>query len=319
MKTLLALAFCLASTAAIAQEAWPSRPIRIINPYPAGGASDVIARSIGEVLAQRLKQPVIVENRTGAAGQIGANACRSAPPDGYTFCILLSDILVIHPYVYKSLQYDVNRDFVPVVSLAAVDVVILAGGKSPAKDLKEFAAASRSEKKPLTWSTFGTGSSAHLLLEQISRSLGVEITNVPYQGGAPANAALLGGQVDMTLSGYGIVAQHVTAGSLKPLAVLGSKRIAALPSTPTLSEQGVDFKAQLWQALLAPRGTPAMVVNTMNAQINEILRDPAFVAKHFTPGGYTVTGGTPDDLSETVRQDSAEWGALAKTLNIKLD
>ena len=319
MKKLLALTFCLASTLCLAQEAYPSRPIKIINPYSAGGASDVIARSIGEVLGQRLKQPVIVESRTGAAGQIGANACRSAVPDGYTFCILLSDILVIHPHLYSKLPYDVNRDFAPVVSLVNVDAIVAAGGKSPAKDLKEFAAIARNTKTPLTWSSFGNGSSAHLLLEQISKSLGVEITNVPYQGGAPANAALLAGQVDMTLSGYGIIAQHVSGGSLKPLAALGRRRIALLPNTPTLSEQGVDFKAQLWQALFAPRGTPVAAINTMNTAINEVLRDPAFVAKHMTPGGYTVTGGTPADLAEIVRSDSVEWGVVAKALNLKLD
>ena len=240
-------------------------------------------------------------------------------PDGYTFCILLSDILVIHPHLYKNLPYDVTRDFAPVMSLVNVDVIVAAAAKSPAKDLKEFATVAKNSKTPLTWGSYGNGTSAHLLLEQVSRSLGAEITHVPYQGGAPANAALLAGHVDMTLSGYGIIAQHVAAGTVKPLAALGRKRITLLPNTPTLSEQGIDFKAQLWQALFAPRGTPVAAINTVNLAINEILRDPAFVARHMTPGGYTVTGGTPADLAEIVRSDSVEWGVVAKALNIKLD
>ena len=309
----------LASTLCSAQDAYPSRPIKIIIPYAPGGASDVIARALGEELTPRFKQPVIVESRTGAAGTIGANACKSAPPDGYTYCILLTDILAIHPFLYKKLPYDVTTDLVPVMSLAVVDSVVMGNGKSPAKDLKELAALAKASNRPLTFGTFGVGSSAHLLVEQLSKSLGVEINAIPYQGGAPANAALIGGQVDMTLSGYGIIAQHIVAGTVKPLAALGKKRIALLPNTPTLAEQGVNFRAELWQALFAPRDTPAAAINTLSAAINEILRNPQFVAKYMTPGGYTVTGGSPADLAETIRQDTAEWGVLAKTLNLKLD
>lgn len=319
MKRMIALAFALFSAAALAQDAYPSRPIRIINPFPAGGAADVIARSIGEQLATRLKQPVVVDNRTGAGGRIGAQACKAAPPDGYTFCLLLSDILVIHPHIYKSIPYDVARDFTPVVPVVNVNTFVVVGGASPANDLKDLAAAARAGRKTLTWSTFGTGSSSHLLLEQVSRSLGMEITNVPYQGGAPANAALLAGQVDMTLTDYGTVSQHMATGALKPVATFSKRRLPFLPNTPTLTEQGVDFKAQIWQALFAPAGTPPSAIGMVNAAVNEILRDPAFVARVMTPAGYTVTGGTPADLAESVRQDSAEWGALARALNVRLD
>ena len=319
MKKVLALALSLLSAACLAQDAWPSRPIRIINPFPAGGAADVIARSIGEQLALKLKQPVVVDNRTGAGGRIGAQACKAAPPDGYTFCLLLSDILVIHPHIYKSIPYDVARDFAPVVPVVNVNTFVVVGGASPAKDLKDLAASAKAGRKPLTWSTFGTGSSAHLLLEQVSKSLGLEITHVPYQGGAPANAALLSGQVDMTLTDYGTVSQHMATGALKPVATFSKQRMPFLPNTPTLAEQGVDFKAQIWQALFAPAGTPAAAIGMVNATVNEILRDPAFVAKYMAPAGYTVTGGTPAELGENVRQDSAEWAVLARALNVKLD
>lgn len=320
MKRVLALALALASAAGgMAQEVYPSRPIRIINPFPAGGAADVIVRNIGEALGPRLKQPVFVENRTGAAGMIGAQACKSAAPDGYTFCILLSDILVIYPHIYKNISYDAVKDFAPVVSLANVDTIIAAGGSVPAKDLKELAAWAKASRRTLTWSSYGNGSSSHLLLEQVAKSLGVPITNVPYQGGAPANAALLAGHVDLTLSAYGNLAQQVAVGAVKPMATLNRKRLAALPDTPTLGEQGVEFKAQLWQALFAPKGTPPAAIQTINAAVNEILRDPAFVARSMAPGGYSVTGGTPAELDEIVRQDGSEWGALAKSLNLRLD
>lgn len=315
----LAATVGLAPATVVAQEAYPSKPIKFIVPYSPGGASDVIARAVGEQLTQRFKQPVIVESRTGAAGQIGANACRQAPPDGYTFCILLTDILAIHPYTFKKLPYDVSKDFASVISLVNVDAVVIASGKSPAKDLRELAALEKKAKGRLIFGSFGTGSSAHLLLERMSRVFSVEITHVPYQGGIPANMAVMGGLVDMSLSGYGIIAQHIAAGTVKPVAVLGKMRIALLPNTPTLSEQGIDSKAELWQALFAPKGTPASVINTINAAINEILRDPAFVARHLTPGGYTVTGGSPADLDETIRQDSAEWSAIAKALNLSLE
>lgn len=319
MKVVLALALSLVSAACLAQDTYPSRPIRIINPFPAGGAADIIARGVGEQLALKLKQPVVVDNRTGAGGRIGAQACKAAPPDGYAFCLLLSDILVIHPHIYKNIPYDVAKDFAPVVPVVNVNTFVAVAGASPAKDLKELAAGAKAGKKTLTWSTFGTGSSAHLLLEQVSKSLGMEITHVPYQGGAPANAALLAGHVDMTLTDYGTIAQHMTTGTLKPVAAFSRQRLPFLPNTPTLTEQGVDFKAQIRQALFAPAGTPPAAIGMVNAAVNEILRDPAFVARVMTPAGYTVTGGTPAELGEHVRQDSAEWGVLAKALNVKLD
>lgn len=317
VRFLLVLACCI-TTVCTAQPDYPAKPIRIINPYSPGGGSDVVTRSLGEALRERIKQPIVVESRAGASGMIGANACKNSPPDGYTFCILLSDILVINPYIYKNISYT-NADFLPITSLVNIDALVLARQKLSANNLTELVAEAKKPGSKLTWGTHGIGSSSHLLMEKMNQSQKIDLTNVPYQGSTPANVAVLADQVDVTMTAYGLVAQHIAKGSMKPLGVLGKSRVALLPGVPTLSEQGIDFKGQLWYGLFAPKGTPEAIVQLINREINVILQDPNFVAKSLAPLGFSPSGSTPAELADRVRVDSLEWGGLAKSLNLNLD
>ncbi len=322
MKLLKAFSCCAALLAAcfsvFAQSPWPSRTIRIINPYPPGGSSDQLVRPIAEKLAAALRQPVIVENKAGASGMIGATACKQAPADGYTLCILFSDILAINPYIYKTISY-ASKDFVPIVGLAKVDALVVTRPSLGITSMKTLEQAARARPGQLSFSSAGVGSSPHLIGEQISKSFRVEFNHVPFQGTAPAVVALLGGQVDATMTTYSVASQHITGGKLIPLAVLGDKRLAALPNVPTLTEEGVPFEGQVWQGLFAPAGTSERVITLLNNAVNTVLSDPEFIRAQLTANGFTAMGGPPQELQRRVNIDGAVWGGLAKNLNLKLE
>lgn len=319
MKALLALAFAAVCGFAHAQADYPSKPVRVIVPYPVGGAADTIARHVGQVLTRRTGQPVIIENRSGASGMIGATACKLAPADGYTFCMLFSDIVAINPFIFSKIAYDVDKDFAPVVHVVNVDGVIVAPAAFPPNTLKEFIEYSKANPGAVNWASIGVGSSPHLLLEKINKSAGTDVKHVPYQGGGPVTVALLANQVHVTMSGYGLVAPHIKSGKMKTFGALGTKRSSLIPDIPTLVEQGVDFTGELWLGLFAPAGTSPAQIDVINRHVNAIIADPGFVQQNLSPGGYAPTGGPPQALTERVRRDRQEWGGLAKALNLSLD
>lgn len=319
MKLLISLALAASCLTVHAQADFSQKPIRIIVPYPTGGAADTIARSVGNVLTKRLNQTIVIDNRGGASGMIGATACKTAAADGYNYCMLFSDILAINPFVFKRIAYDAQKDFVPVIHVVNVDGVVVAPTSLPANNLRELVAYAKANPGKLNWASIGVASSPHLVLEKINKSAGTDIKHIPYQGGGPVTAALLASQVDVTMSGYGLVAPHIKAGRMKALGALGARRSPLIPDIPTLVEQGVDFTGQIWLGLFAPAGTPAGNIEVLNKHINEILADPAFVQQNLTPGGYAPTGGPARALSERVRSDQQQWGDLARSLNLALD
>ena len=319
MKMLLALAFAVVCTIAHAQADYPSKPLRFIVPYPVGGAADTIARHVGQVLTKRTGQTVIIENRGGASGMIGATACKLAAADGYTFCMLFSDIVAINPFIFKKIAYDAEKDFAPVIHVVKVDGVIVAPTAFPPNTLKELVAYAKANPGAINWASIGVGSSPHLLLEKINQSAGTDMKHVPYQGGGPVTTALLAGEVHVTMSGYGLVAPHIKSGKMKTFAALGTKRSSLIPEIPTLVEQGVEFTGELWLGLFAPAGTSPAQIDVINRHVNAIIADPAFVAQNLSPGGYAPTGGAPQALTDRVRRDQQEWGGLAKALNLGLD
>lgn len=298
---------------------FPTRPIRIIVPYAPGGATDVIARSLGEALSRRIGKSVVVENRAGAGGIIGVNVCRSASPDGYTYCMLLADSIVIQPNFYKKLPYDPLTDLAPVIPVVNVGAVVATTNRYHAKTLKDLADEIKKSGGPANFGSHGPGTSAHLALELISRSMSVPITHVPYQGGGHVIAAMLGKQVDMTTTAYGILAQHIAKGTFNPIAVVGRGRLALLPNTPTLKEQGMEFEAEVWQGLFAPKNTPKDAIEFMNTEVNKVLRDTAFIEGSLAPQGFLPLGGSPSEFALTIKRDAAAWGGLAKPLNLVLD
>ena len=319
MKLLLSLVMAACCLTAHAQADFSHKPIRFIVPYPAGGAADAISRALGSVLTKRLNQTIVVDNKGGASGMIGATACKTAPADGYNYCMLFSDIVAINPFVFKRIAYDSQKDFVPVIHVVNVDGVVVVPTSLPANNLKELAAYAKANPGKLNWASIGVASSPHLVLEKFNKTMGTDIKHIPYQGGGPVTAALLANQVDATMSGYGLLAPHIKAGTMKALGALGAQRSPLIPTIPTLAEQGVDFTGQIWLALFAPTGTPNAQIDLLNKHINEILADPAFVAQNLTPGGYAPTGGTPKALADRVRSDQQQWGDLARSLNLALD
>lgn len=318
MKMLLPLLLALTTITAFAQADFSAKPLRIISPYPPGGAADALARQIAAPLGKRLNQSVVVENKPGAGGSIGATACKSSPPDGYTYCMFLTDIVALNPYTFKRLAYDADRDFAPVASVASLELVIVGPAAGPGT-LKEALAYAKANPGKLNWGSFGIGTSAHLLLEKIKKSAGVDIQHIPYQGGGPAVNAVLSGEVQLTMLAAAQAQPHIQSGKMKPLAALGGRRLATFPEVPTLAEQGIDFNSTLWLGLFAPVGVSAAHVAVVNRTVNEILSDPSFVQQVLVPAGYLPIPGTPQAFTERVKRDQLEWGSIARGLNLALE
>lgn len=318
MKTLLPLLMVLAVGVAHAQADFSPKPVRIISPYPPGGAADALARQIAAPLGKRLNQSVVVENRPGAGGTIGANACKSSPPDGFTYCMFLTDIVALNPYTFKRLACDADRDFIPVAAVASLELVIVGPATGPGT-LKEALAFAKANPGKVNWASFGIGTSAHLLLERIKKSAGVDIQHIPYQGGGPAVNALLSNEVQLTMLAAAQALPHIQSGKMKALAALGNKRLATFPEVATLSEQGIDFTSTLWLGLFAPVGSSPGHLATVNRNVNEILTDSAFVQQVLAPAGYLPIPGTPQSFAERIRRDQSEWGGIARGLNLALE
>ena len=312
---LLSSLFALAAASA-AQSQYPDKPIRIMVPYPPGGAADAVSRDIGAQLTQKLGQAIVVENRSGANGNIGAAACKSARADGYTLCMIYSDIFTINPFVYKNIPFGVEKDFVPVAGVVNVDVVVLAPTSAKIARLN---GDWHKKSSTLNWSSTGMGGSSHLLMSKINATFGTSIAHVPYQGGGPAMQSLLSNEAQFSMIGLAQALPHITAGKVVPLAVLGDKRSVSAPDVPSIAEAGIDFSGTVWLGLFAPAGMDPAQILKINHAVNEILEDPKFVAQNLRPGGYTPIAGAPEALIQRVRRDQKEWRPLADSLNLGLE
>jgi tripartite-type tricarboxylate transporter receptor subunit TctC len=320
-KTLGALlaGLCLAlSPLAMAQDNFPSRPVRMIVPYPAGGGGDILARAIADAFQKSTGQAMVIENRAGANGMIGASACKSAAPDGYTYCLPVSDVMAINPHIYKKVPYDVERDFAVVAPVATVVLAVAVNSSVPATNLKEFAAWSQANAQKANFATWGVGSAAHLLQAQFNKSMNGSLTNVPYPGVPQMLQATLAGDAAGTLLFYGPIAQFINEGKLRPLAVLAGERYHALPNVPTVSEAGFNFTPTVYYGVYAPAGTPAPVLARMNQLLTTAAADPA-VLKTMNAAGFAPLNESPKAFAERVARDRAAWGPVAKSLNLSLE
>ncbi len=304
--------------AAQAQGSYPDRPVRIIVPFGAGGSSDSIARIVGQSLERTARVPVVVENKPGASGMIGAAACKAAAPDGSTYCLFLADIVTIHPWVFRKLPYDAERDFVAVAQLGDPEIGIMVPAAHPARTLGELVAYSKANPGKVNWASYGVGTASHLVLDKINRTFNAGITHVPYKSVPDINAALLSSQVDVSYMGWGNYSQFAKAGRMRTIAVVGSQRARTMPDVPTLAEQGVDFKPIPWFGLFAPAGTPAPIVERFNKLVVDALADPG-VLKQITEQGYFPQPMSAAAFADLVRRDRAVWGEVARGLNLNLD
>lgn len=295
-------------------QTFPRKPVKLIVPFPPGGTPDMLARILGQQVSQIAKQQVIVDNRPGAGGNVAMEVVARAAPDGYTLIMGTIGTLAINPFVYKSVGFDVGRDFAPVVIAGSISNLLAVHPSVPVGSVRELVDLAR--KKPLTYASSGFGSSLHLTSEYFQSLAGVDLQHVPYRGSALAVTALVSGETQVMFDNMPTIAPHVVAGKLKPLAVTGTKRSHLFPGVPTMKEAGYpDVIVTPWFGILAPAKTPPEVVARLNALFNDALRNST-VLKRFEEMDVEPGGGTPARFAELIRTESAKWSRLVQDKKI---
>jgi tripartite-type tricarboxylate transporter receptor subunit TctC len=314
----LAVTLALGAPPAVAQS-YPARPIRIIVPYPPGGTSDILARTLGQKLTDTLGQPIVVENKPGANGNLGAEFVAKSPPDGYT--LLLADIgaLVISPSVYPTLAFDPAKDFAPVTMVAYSPHILVVNPSVPANSVKELVALANAKPGKLNFAISGVGGAPHLAGVDFALRTGIKWEYIPYKGGSQAIADVAAGQADVTLNGMLATYPLVQGGRLKLLAVSSAKRMSAIPDVPTIAESGVPgFETGSWQGVVAPAGTSPDIVAKLNATIAGILNTPDMRAS-LAKQGAEVRTNSPQEFGTFIRTEKAKWAKVVKDANVKID
>ncbi|MCY0857642.1 Bug family tripartite tricarboxylate transporter substrate binding protein [Cupriavidus sp. D39] len=308
---ILGTALMSVGVVAFAADNWPARPISLVVPFAAGGTTDIIGRTIGQKLGEALRQPVVIDNRPGAGGTLGAANVARAQADGYTF-LLATVAHTMAPGIYKTLPYDFTKDLDPVGMVALTPNVLLVNQMIPAKSVPELIAYIKAHPGKVNYGSAGTGSTEHLSGELFRAMTGTDIAHVPYKGGAPMMTDLIAGQIQMAIETSPSAAPHVRSGKVKALAVTTAKRSTAYPGVPTLDESGVKgFEVTTWYALMAPRGTPPAVEQRVSAELAKVLKLPE-VQKRFEEQGVTAGDMTPTQLSGFIRSETAKWTKVAK-------
>ncbi|WP_430422203.1 Bug family tripartite tricarboxylate transporter substrate binding protein [Methylibium petroleiphilum] len=312
-----ALAVAMAGSSAMAQ-AWPNKPISLIVPFPAGGTTDVLARALGEKLAQSLGQPVIVENKPGAGATLGADFVAKARPDGYT--LLMGAVHhTIAPSVYKKLPYDFQKDFAPITTVALVPNVLVVNAATPAKNVAELVALAKAQPGKLTYGSNGNGTAQHLIGTQFENATGTEVIHIPYKGSGPLATDLLGGQITMSFDTVTPVLQHIKSGKLRALAVTTNKRSSALPDVPTLEEAGLKgFNIGTWFGVLAPVATPKDVVSRLNAEMVKVIQSPDF-RKRMDEIGAEPIGNSTDQMGQQIKGETEKFAKLVKDAKVTIE
>jgi tripartite-type tricarboxylate transporter receptor subunit TctC len=315
---LSAVLLCVAAGEAAAQH-YPSKPIRLIVAFPPAGATDVVARAIGQKLSEALGQQVFVENRPGAGGNIGAEAAAKSAPDGYTLFLAALTNHAIAASVYSKLNYDLTTSFTPVSLVANVPHMLVAHPSLPVNSVKELIELAKAKPGVLNAASQGNGTLSHLELELFKSFAGVNLLHVPYKGSSNAMPDLLAGQVSLFFDSIPSALPQVKAGKLKALGVLTSKRLAFLPNIPTIAESGLPgFEANNWFAVLAPAGTPKDIVNLLNAEIAKVVATPD-LREHLASQGAILEGSTPEQLSVMIKSDLAKWAKVVKDSGARID
>ncbi len=321
MKTMLALlaAACttFAAPAALAQK-FPDKPIRFIVPFPPGGGNDILARAIAPKMGEFLGQPVVIDNRAGAGGNIGTDLAAKSPPDGYTI-VIASNQVTINPWLYAKLPFDIEKDFVAVAQAATVPMVLAVHPSVPANTLKEFIALAKASPGKFNHGTPGNGTPQHIAFEVFNHAAGVQVTHIAYKGTGPAIADLIGGQVQSAIGTMASLEQHVKAGKLRALGVTTPKRSPAMPNVPTIAEAGLPgFEVPLWYSILAPAGTPKEIVARLSGDIAKALAVPE-TRERLTAQGFDVNYLNPEQMSDLIRHDIARWQKSIREIGLKLD
>lgn len=313
------LCACVGAAAmpAAAQDAFPTKPVRIVVPQTPGGASDALARIMGQQLTKKWGQPVVVENRAGAGGNVGMEAVIAAEPDGYTLLMSYVGTQAINGALYRNLSFDPGTDFAPVATLATVPFVAVGRPEASFRTVPELVQAAKGGR--VTYGSAGNGSVNHLLGEMFNSAAGVKMVHVPYRGAAPALQDLLGGRIDVVFTSLPSVAGQIKSGSLRPIAVTSARRARSFDYVPTIAEAGFkDFDVNPWFGLMAPKRTPPALVARINRDVNELLRTTE-VADSFAAQGAEPYVTTPQQFAEVLKHDVAKWSAVVKASGASVD
>jgi tripartite-type tricarboxylate transporter receptor subunit TctC len=298
---------------------YPSKPIRILVPYPPGGVFDAIFRPLAQFMGESVGQAIVIDNRPGGNTIIAMEACAKSPPDGYTICATSNDSMSLNPHLYSKLPYDTDRDFVGISNLLYVDEVIVAKANAPFSTFREMIEYARQKPGALNYASFGTGSSAHMILAWINTRAGVNIVHVPYKGGGPAMQAAIAGEVDLTYMGTGALLPFIKNGRVKALAVTQTQRSPFLPDVPTMGEQGMEFQLKPWIGVVAPAATPRPIVTRLGAELVKVINNPKYREEVLMRNGFEPIGDTPEQFAAFMREDRKFGATLVKNSGIKLD
>ena len=311
---LLAVALC-GPLAASAQSDWPTKPLRMIVPFPPGGVTDIVARAVGVKLGAELGQQVVIDNKAGASGAIGAELGAKAAPDGYTLIMGNISTLAINPVTFAKLAYDPVTSFDPVSMVAVQPLLIAVNPEVPAKTLAELVQLAKSRPGQLSYGT--AGSSIHLAVEQFSTQAGIRMNHVPYKGSAPAVSDLVGGQIQVLFDPFSSLYPQVSAGKVRALAISTEKRSTVAPTIPTVAEQGyVGFDVSSWQGIVVPAGTPRPIVQRLNRELAKVLAS-ADIREKFAQFSAVPSATTPEQFGQTIREEIARWQKVAQTAGVK--
>ena len=307
------------SSVPAAAQSFPSKPIRLVVPYAPGGATDIIGRAAATELTRLLGQPVNVDNRPGAGGNLGAELVARAAPDGHTLLVSASSLHGITPFLYSKLNYDPNKDLKPVIVLGAFANVLVVNQNVKANTVTELISEIKANPGKFSYASSGSGSTIHLSGEMFKSLTGVDIPHVPYKGSGPALTDLMGGQVQIMFDNIPSAIVHIRSGKLKALATTGETRSRSLPDLPTMREAGLkDYLSTAWFGIVAPAGTPADIVAKLNAEGQKAVASPEFVKK-MNEFGYDVVGGSPEKMASMIQDEVRRWGPLVKASGAKVD
>jgi tripartite-type tricarboxylate transporter receptor subunit TctC len=311
--------FCILAVApAWSQAGYPSKPVRWIVPWPPGGGADTLTRLLSPKLSDALGQQIIVDNRGGAAGNIGAEMAAKSPPDGYTIAFAYSGTHSINPSIYSKLPFK-ESDFGPIIWLSSVPQVLIVHPSVPVNNVKDLIALDRAKPGQLSYGSSGSGAINHLTGELFNSMTGTKLVHVPYKGGGPAAIALLSGEIGLIFGEPATVVQHVKAGKLRAVAVTSGRRSLFLPDLPTVAESGVPgYEVTSWNGVLAPAGMPLDVIRRLNAELNKIIAAPE-MSKRMIEFGFEPVGGPPEKFGEFIRAETAKWAPIIKRAGVRVD
>jgi tripartite-type tricarboxylate transporter receptor subunit TctC len=318
LLAMCASALLCATGGNVSAQDYPTRPVRWVVPYPAGGSTDILARIIGQYLSERLGQQFVIENKPGAGNNIGTEAVVNAAPDGYTL-LLVNPAHGINATLYPKLSFNFIRDIAPVAGIMRVPNVMEVNPEVPAKNVAEFITYAKANPGKINWASSGNGTSVHLSGELFKVMTGVQLTHVPYRGSAPALTDMISGQVQVMFDNMPSSMSHIQAGKLRALAVTTAQRSPVLPDVPTVAETVPGYEASAWFGLGAPKGTPRAIIDKLNKEVNAALVDPKVKTRLAELGGNTLLPGTPEDFGKVIAEENDKWAKVIKSAGVTLE